>query len=136
MLNFEVTKFHRLETKRLLMLWHNRGWWIKVSGYQKVPLRNISRTRCSLNSSPSKLRRVSLATQPKVGVGQSPISEKAIDSCEEGEYDYACEIVSPVSKSRWISLVRRKKMKLEFSPEENNDCYRKIPTSSILVAAC
>lgn len=114
-----------------------RSWLMDKSfGLSKGSLRSISHTYCSANPSPSKVRRVSLVTQPKVGVGQSPICEKLIDSCEEGEYDYACEIESPGSKSRRISLVRHKKMKLEFSPKENNDCYRKIPTFSRLVAAC
>ena len=105
-------------------------------GLSKGSLRSISHNCCSVNPSPSKVRKVSLVTQPKVGVGQSSICEKPMESCEEGEYDYACEIESPGSKSRRISLVRHKKMKVEFSPKENKDCYRKIPTSSRLVAAC
>lgn len=109
----------------------------KSFGQSKGSLRSISHAHCSVNPSPSKLRRVSLVTQPKGGVGQSPICEKANDSCEEGEYDYACEIESPGSKSRRISLVRHKKMKTESSPKENiDDCCRKRPTSSRLVAAC
>lgn len=105
-------------------------------GLSKGSLRSIKHTCCSVNPSPSKVRKVSLVTQPKVGVGQSSICEKPTESCEEGEFDYACEIESPGSKSRRISLVRHKKMKIEFSPKENNDCCRKIPTSSRLVAAC
>ncbi|XP_038884362.1 uncharacterized protein LOC120075223 [Benincasa hispida] len=105
-------------------------------GLSQGSLRSISHTNCSANLSPSKVRRVSLVTQPKMGVGQSPIREKPMEGCGEGEYNYAWEIESPGSKSRRISLVRHKKIKLDFSPKENNDCYRKIPTSSRLVAAC
>lgn len=107
----------------------------KTFGQSKGSLRSISHAHCCVNSSPSKLQRVSLVRKTK-GVGQSPIFEKTIDRCEEGEYDYACEIESPGSKSRRISLVRHKKMKTESSPKENNDCYRKRPTPSRLVAAC
>ncbi|XP_022132306.1 probable protein phosphatase 2C 14 isoform X2 [Momordica charantia] len=107
----------------------------KNFGLSKGFVRSMSRAHCSVNTSPSKLRRVSLVVQQK-GVGKSPICEKSIDGCEEGEYDYSCEIESPGSKSRRISLVRHMKMKTESSPKENNGCYRKRPTSSRLVAAC
>ncbi|XP_023538496.1 uncharacterized protein LOC111799255 [Cucurbita pepo subsp. pepo] len=109
----------------------------KSFGLPKCSLRSTSHAHCSVNLSPSKLRRVSLVTQPKGGgMDQSPICDKAMDSSEEAEYDYSCETESPRTKSRRISLVRHKKMKTESSPKENNDSYRKRPTSSRLVAAC
>ena len=67
-------------------------------------------------------------------MSRSPSYNTTIGSRKETEEDFACEIESPPSKARRISLVRRLSIKTQ-SPRQEKSYKKKSPPSGRLLAA-